>query len=468
MKDTKCFLIWQSLNRYERRRLRKFLCSPLHNEDAVFVKLHDLFIRYEHQPDREQLAKVLFGRKKLSNQEFARLFSRFSERIERFLALENYYAEPVREQIDLLGALNQRRLSRYFPEKYRYIQEAYKRVNLRSGEYYLHAFELEKQQHEYFESQQLRSNRKNLTETLTALDTYYFIQKLRLCAAVLHYQSFLTLEGDVALINEILDYLDHAQMNEVPLLHAYYLVVKSLLDPNNEIYFNQLKRLISGNQPVVELSAQRDLFAFAINYCITRINSGDTSYQRQIFELYQMALLRNVLEQDDELSPWDFKNIVTVALRNKEFSWTEKFIDAYKDRLPVAEKMNAITFNKARYFFAIKNYNGVLKLLQDVTYSDIFYLLDAKTTLMKTYFELGEYQPLQSLKESFRILLRRKKVISEQNQTNYGNFARYTMKLFRTDVKDKKKLERLGREIRTTGNIADKGWLLEKLAELGA
>jgi hypothetical protein len=85
---------------------------------------------------------------------------------------------------------------------------------------------------------------------------------------------------------------------------------------------------------------------------------------------------------------------------------------------------------------------------------------------MKTYYELGEYQPLQSLKESFRILLRRKKLISEQNQTNYGNFARFAMKLYRIDVKNKKQIASLRKEIESTGNVADRSWILEKLAEV--
>ena len=86
---------------------------------------------------------------------------------------------------------------------------------------------------------------------------------------------------------------------------------------------------------------------------------------------------------------------------------------------------------------------------------------------MKTYYELGEYQPLLSLKESFRILLRRKKLISAQNQINYGNFARFTMKLFRADVKNKTQMAALQKGIKEATNMADKAWILEKFAELG-
>ena len=86
---------------------------------------------------------------------------------------------------------------------------------------------------------------------------------------------------------------------------------------------------------------------------------------------------------------------------------------------------------------------------------------------MKTYYELGEYQPLQSLKESFRILLSRKKLISDTQRSVYGNFVRYTLKLFRADVKDKKKIAALKKEIETTQQMADKGWVMEKLNEIG-
>jgi len=127
---------------------------------------------------------------------------------------------------------------------------------------------------------------------------------------------------------------------------------------------------------------------------------------------------------------------------------------------------NAYTFNLAKLYFYQKKYDQVLPLLQNVEYTDIFYQLDSKTTLIKVYYELGSYLPLMSLKESFAIMLRRKKLISEQNRINYMNFIRFTMKLFRADVKDQIKLNSLKKAIADSTNVADKGWLLEKVTEL--
>ncbi|MBS1623528.1 MAG: hypothetical protein JST83_05880 [Bacteroidetes bacterium] len=73
---------------------------------------------------------------------------------------------------------------------------------------------------------------------------------------------------------------------------------------------------------------------------------------------------------------------------------------------------------------------------------------------------------LLSLRQSCRLIPGRKKLISDQNRSNYGNFARFVMKLYRIDVKNKAKLATLRREIEATANTADRTWILEKLNEI--
>jgi hypothetical protein len=267
------------------------------------------------------------------------------------------------------------------------------------------------------------------------------------------------------LLPEILSFLKDKPL-DTPVVNIYYNVILTLIEPEEEAHFIRLKELLFTHTALLQINTQKEVFAFALNYCIRKINKGRAEYQAEIFKLYKDALLRDLLLQDGILTPWDFKNIVTIGLRNKDFKWTNSFIEDYIHKLPKKEQDNAYTFNRARYFFATAKYGKVLELLQDVEYSDIFYLLDSKITLMKTYYELGEYQPLLSLKESFRILLRRKKLISEQNQVNYGNFARFAMKLYRADVKNKTQMAALKKVIESTTNVADKAWIMEKYEEI--
>jgi hypothetical protein len=470
MLETKCYQMLSSLTIYELKRFRRYLASPLHNEDntfqALFELLYPALAASEPAPIRADIAQRLYPQRELSNQDYARLFTRFARRIEGFVALEQYYARPMREYADLLEGYNNRDLHKFFPDSYQYIKASHIQQQARSIDYYLDTYRLEALQHEHIEARQERSAHKNLLETLGALDIYYLVTKLRYCAAMLHYQEFLSVEGEVALIQEILAHCADGRYDSVPLLRAYYYTVRSLIEPDEESHFTAMKAIIFEQGDSLTLDTQRDLFAFAIVYCINKINMGQAAYQRELFDLYRDALARDLLLDKGVLTPWDFKNITTIALRNKELTWAESFIEQYQHQLPKAERANAYTFNRARYHFAAREYDRVLELLQSVEYNDVFYLLDSKTTLMKTYYELGEPLPLQSLKESFRILLRRKKLISEQNRVNYDNFARFTMKLFRADVRNKKQVAALRIEIAATPNMADRSWVLEKLDEI--
>ena len=221
MENVKFFKLLQSLNTYERKRFHKYLCSPLHNENKTYIALYDILLPYleerrSNELSRTIIQKELFPKKQLSNLDFARLFTNFSRRIEGFLALEKYYADPVREYADILESLNERHLGKFFPDMFQYVKQLQDKTPHRSGEFYLNTFRIEVLHHDYLEARQERSANKNLLETLAALDTYYLITKLRFCAAMLHYQAFLSLKGDVALLNEIFNYCAHQPLEKEP------------------------------------------------------------------------------------------------------------------------------------------------------------------------------------------------------------------------------------------------------------
>ena len=337
----------------------------------------------------------------------------------------------------------------------------------REGEYYLQRYRLENHQTNFIELRDQRTTEKNLLQTAEALDIFYMINKLNYLAAILHYKKFLNMEGEVKMAAEVLEHLKKNDYRHIPALYVHYKIVQSLIEPEQEEHFRELKTLLASHYSLFPRNQARNLYAFAINYCIRKVNGGNLAYVAELLAIYRQMLQAGLMFDDENmLSQFDYKNIVSVGLRSGEIDWIEKFIVDYRNSLPKAHRQNAYTFNLAKLYFTKRKFDKVLPLLQDVVYSDIFYQLDSKTTLLKTYYELDEYLPMMALKESFRILLRRKKLISAQNRVNYTNFMRFTMQLYRIDVKDTKKLNELRKNITTSTNVADKGWLLEKLNEL--
>ncbi|MCW3125347.1 MAG: hypothetical protein JWO03_1005 [Bacteroidetes bacterium] len=469
MQDTKLHYLLATMNAHELNRFAKFIASPYHNEDEKLIRLIGYLVQYyktkpTEAPDRIHIWKNAHGTRTFTTIQYARLLSDMLKKAESFVSIERMKQEGPDDAYYLLDAYNHRGLVKNFSEPYALAVRKLEETPYRDRDYYFHTFRLHAQHNTFLENRKERTTEKHLTEAVDSLDTFYFINKLRYSAAILHYKHFLNLDDDFTLLKEMLEHLRRKPLT--PVADLYHQVILTLTEPGEEEHYYKLKDILFKNADKLQVATQREGFAFAQNYCIRKINSGRPEYQREIFTLYKDALVRGLMYDYGVLNPWDYKNIVTIGLRNKDYKWTSNFIDKYLDKLKKSEQKNAYTFNSARYYFATGKYDKVLKLLQDVEYTDVFYLLDAKVTLMKTYYELGEYEPLLSLKESFRILLRRKKLISEQNQINYGNFARLTMKLYRADVKNKVQMASLKKAIESTSNIADRAWILEKYQQL--
>ncbi|MES2621320.1 MAG: hypothetical protein V4615_10755 [Bacteroidota bacterium] len=472
MQNTKLFQLLQTLSVYELNRFGKFLNSPYFNEDERLMKLFETLAPHFKQQthallEQKKIWSTIHTGKKFEQLKFARLFSDLLKKLEEFLVVDKLKQNESRRHRNLLSHLTEKKLGKHYPESARLARKKLEATAHRDGEYYLQLFKLESAENIFIETQNQRTTEKNLLQTIEALDAFYLINKLSYLAAILHYKNFLALEGDVKLMNEVLAHLKKNDYSHIPAIAIHYRIVLSLMEPENEAHFQELKKRLAENYSLFQKTASRNMYAFAINFCIRRINFGKLEYVKELLALYQQMLQTKLMtDEEGNLSQFDYKNIVTVGLRAGDVSWTESFIRDYKNHIPKAERQNAYTFNLAKLYFYQKKYDKVLPLLQDVLYSDIFYQLDSKVTLMKAYYELGEYLPMMSLKESFRILLRRKKIISEQNRVNYMNFLRFTMKLYRADVKEKQKVTDLKKQITTSTNVADKSWLMEKIQEI--
>jgi hypothetical protein len=86
--------------------------------------------------------------------------------------------------------------------------------------------------------------------------------------------------------------------------------------------------------------------------------------------------------------------------------------------------------------------------------------------LLRTYYELGEMLALESLTDSFRIYLRRNKVISKTLKREYNNFLNFIRKLSMLQKNDLPGVKALKKRILETQSVTLKKWLLEKITEL--
>ena len=150
-----------------------------------------------------------------------------------------------------------------------------------------------------------------------------------------------------------------------------------------------------------------------------------------------------------DFSPWEYKNIVTLGLRLQEEKWVREFIRKYLNFLPVDERANALTYNSAMLSYYHKN-------------TDLYYQLDARSILLKVYFELDDVETMLHHISAFKIFIRRNKLVSAYQKEIYLNFIRYTLKIFRAGTSTTK-LNAVKNEIISHQNISDKNWLLDQI-----
>ena len=212
-------------------------------------------------------------------------------------------------------------------------------------------------------------------------------------------------------------------------------------------------------------SELRDMYQYVLNYCIKKINLGNTNYQQVLFETYKTILNNRVIIVDEYLSQWDFKNICTISFRLKNFDWSNIFIEKYNLLIRNSERENAYVYNKAYLYFHQGEFNKSLNLLQKVNFTDLYYQIDTRAIILKIYYELDDHEALRYHLRAFRIFLNRSKLVSAYQLTIYSNLIKFTAKLVNNQTRQSK-LHFLKKEISETRSTADLQWLIKKTDEL--
>jgi hypothetical protein len=210
----------------------------------------------------------------------------------------------------------------------------------------------------------------------------------------------------------------------------------------------------------------RECYFIAQNYCALKINQGLSDYYRQAFGIFRQMAERNVLLEDGQLAEGIYKNVITSGLRAGEFAWVEQFVEEYSDYLAAAIRDNARAYNLANLYSHQRQYDRALEVLRSVEYTEVTYALGAKTILLRLYYERSEYQALDSLIDSFRIYLRRNKLISSNLKREYNTFLNLVKKLTTLRVGDRKSLQEFRDKVQATSYSTPKKWLLDKIDEL--
>ena len=453
MKKT-VFSIVEKLDVFAQNRLKKWLQSPAHNQNADLLPFLQHFLEHQKIAPPAQTQRDVYNR----TGELARC-------VRSFLAYENFVQNDAQQQLAVAAQLYTLDLLAQSNDSLLRATEISEKSLFRNAAWHAEQQQIFAQSEKINEKIVRNTNETQVAALARHTDIAFVVTRLVLFVDTISYNNVLNLQLPTVGYAELLAYAIAVGLSAEPLVALHIALLQCVAEEDNEAHFQDLKRLLEAHYTLLNAAEQNERYKVAFNYCVRKINQGKTEYFAELFDFYKINLPKGVLLQNNILQFWDYKNIVSVGLRQEEYAWVEGFLYEYNEKLPAEYRENALTYNLAKLNFAQKNYKKVIELLQTVEYQDWVYTLDSRTTLIKTYYELGEYEAMESAAESFRLFLLRNKTASTTVKKTYQNFIRFIKKVAQLPAKQTVAHKKLSITIEATPLVADKKWLLLNLSE---
>ncbi|MBL0339563.1 MAG: hypothetical protein IPP71_00805 [Bacteroidetes bacterium] len=461
MAKSKLEELYEVLSEKDRNLFELYLESPFFKCDGNSKKLFEALLNQKQSGPKfkSELYNKVFGDVPYDDKAMRYCISNLNKHLENFLIIR---------QVDKNESISKQILSRVFADQD--CQKALLLTNNESGmtseladsDALLEKFQNAELNLNYYGKKLNSKSTPDYSGTLFYLDAFYLIKKLQLSCELTNLANILQKQQQIHLLDELKNLCQTEPYTTVPSIQIYYHILQFLTDLSNEQAFIKSLSLVKEHSRLFKPSEVFELYQYIKNYCVRKINQGNSDYIKILFEIYKAILSNKPLMKHDYLSQWEFKNMVSISLRLNEKKWCEEFITKYINYLKPEERDNALAYNLAYSWFINDDYKKSIRKLQEVELKDIFYQLDARVILLKCYFELDETESFFYQVSSFRLFLLRNKSISEYQKTIYRNLIKFLAAITRAGT-SKAKLKKIRTEVEKEKNVADIKWLYAKI-----
>ncbi len=478
MEQSRLIKYIQELTAKERERFRDFVLSPYFNQhkkttELLILILDQLDKKSGKGLDKAAVYKKLFPKEAFDEQKLHNVMSYLKKLYHRFLSHQYMESLDFQEQLFTLEYAYANNRFDLLTNRGKQLSKNLEEHPCHDAHYFLASYRLNFLLG-YYSGNHDRSGSEIFQKMLTNLDQFYIVEKLRNCCHLTANMLMMNTHYKFQFMDQVLDHVRNNEDNcrEDHSILLYYTILMSMQEEGNPEHYEQLKNILDQHIQRLNMSERNDLYTFAINYCIRKINAGESNYQRELFDLYKSGLKTGLLLNNGLLTEWNYKNITALGCSLKEFEWTEKFIQEYKDKLLGSRRDNAYNYNLAHLYYNKKMYNEALSALLLVQFSDMMYHLNTTFLLLRTYYALRDTEALLSLIETFRIYVIRNQKMTIDQKRGYTNFLRFAKKLVllkhHASTYSRKALEEklstLKEKINSTENVINRYWLVEECA----
>jgi hypothetical protein len=356
---------------------------------------------------------------------------------------------------------------KYFPGLYR---KALQNLGLGNLDGYFGLAELEKIRQAHDLQVLPRTKAKSVEPVLDAIDLQFVIQKLKYSCAALNQDRIVGTVHRVEMIGPVLEYVERHGGRLPALVQVYSRLYRSLEKPSEEGLFQAFEKLLYASAGEIDRDELKELEQYWSNYYARMVNQGQTEYLAVLCKGYERWLKTGLLlDEAGHISPENYKNIARSMIQNGALEWTEWFTEEYAVCLAPKNRENAYLFNLAMIHYAKGEFREVIRLVDEILkgYEDIFYNLDGRTLLTRSYLELAEWDGFDREMENFRKFAGRNSQVPQSRKTTLLEIIRLTSKLGKALQKPpssvRPALLKLEKEVLEKAKEHNLKWLLDRI-----
>ncbi|MCB0509407.1 MAG: hypothetical protein KDC82_01500 [Bacteroidetes bacterium] len=480
MLNSKLLQIISSLSDKEFKDFEKYLYTCVESNSNVGLLFQLIKNHYpsfdEAKLDKKNIYAQIFGKGAYKDVKVREIMSLLRKQCENFLINIELNHTEYYKQLALLKQFRKRKLPVLFNQQLKTVENQLEEDAYLNAEKHKRLYLLANEKNNFFEQHQIRAHDSSISEKNENFDKYFFSSKLQTICELINREKILSASYNKSLEEEVLSIIDkHKNFYlDIPAVHCYYEIILLLKSSNDEEQFVKSFNTLNKYQKSFKERELKSMFSYLLNYCIDQVNSGFVHFTKRLFDMQKLLLQNRILLEDGVLSHISYRNIVSIAIKLKEYEWAEKFIEDYKTYVSELHQENAYSLSKSNLLYAQENFSETVLLLNQIEFTDVYYACTAKFTLLKAYFALKEWETLDYFVSSFQLYLKRNKDIALNFKKSSENFLKHFKKLllvhkqldFKEEKKMEKKLQDLKKNIEEEGIIANKTWLLEELDKI--
>ncbi len=463
LEKSRLFRLLTTLSTREQTQFDRFLCSPYFNQREDVIRLWHWWRSKENDApySKETIWQQIYPDKDWHTGQFRLVMSYLTKLVEKFLAAESLLEDDFRLKMVLAQRWREQRQPELQRDSLRDAQKLLNKQAHRNADFFLNEYEW---QLEWYRQAYARQPDKavDIQSLGDSFERAIAAKKLQQDCLLQAHDQIYQLNYQPGKLNTFFQELTTDELPDDPIIRLYWHCSRMLREPNNEVHFEYFKDLLVAQGDQLPPEEARDLHLLAINHGIRRVNEGARRYFQDVMDLYRAGLEQTYLLRNGLLSRFTYHNIVAVALQIDDSAWAKEFIEDWTSSLERRFRERMYNYSRAKIAYVEQAYEEALSFLQQSNYHDPLLNLGARALLLKIYYELDEWDALQSHLDAFQNYLRRRAGLG-YHRANYRNLIRYTRKLLRLQPRDQLTRERLQMQIEAEDLLTEKDWLLKQL-----